>query len=235
MTTANNAPISFRLTDDELELLRQHQEDGEKSLNLTAKRLLLSTLGVDAKKPSLQVVNTVDINQIKELIAESIADGGIGEAISNSYRSIMGQFNGLVMELEALKSRLEELQSIPLAPVPQSPIIEQLTTDNGQLTNDDGQFTEDVESDRSSTENPSMTEEQIIKLFGLESIVTGTSYNKDSLRDDGILEKFIQNQDILSIFGVKFREGISPVNNLLKKLNFTVTQHKDKRTYHTSK
>ncbi|WP_217359775.1 hypothetical protein [Dolichospermum sp. UHCC 0352] len=60
MTTTNNAPISFRLTDDELELLRQHQEDGEKSLNLTAKRLLLNALGVDAKKPSIQVVNSVD-------------------------------------------------------------------------------------------------------------------------------------------------------------------------------
>jgi hypothetical protein len=68
MTTTNNAPISFRLTDEEMELLKQYQEDGEKSLNLTAKRLLLSALGVDVKKSSLQLVNTVDINQVKELV-----------------------------------------------------------------------------------------------------------------------------------------------------------------------
>ena len=74
MTTTNNAPISFRLTDDELELLRQHQEDGEKSLNLTAKRLLLNALGVDAKKSSLQFVNTVDTNQIKELIETAVQE-----------------------------------------------------------------------------------------------------------------------------------------------------------------
>ncbi|MFM5887824.1 MAG: hypothetical protein ACKOQS_05965, partial [Dolichospermum sp.] len=73
MTTTNN-PISFRLTDDELELLRQYQEDGEKSINLTAKRLLLNALGVDTKKPSLQVVNTVDINQIKELIEVAVQE-----------------------------------------------------------------------------------------------------------------------------------------------------------------
>jgi hypothetical protein len=157
MTTTNNAPISFRLTDDELELLRQHQEDGEKSLNLTAKRLLLNALGVDAKKSSLQFVNTVDTNQIKELIetavqeklekltivdnvdtiknliAESLADGDIKDAIANSYAGIMGQFNGLLEELQELKKQFEELKSVPPVPVPQSPINEQLTTDNGEL------------------------------------------------------------------------------------------------------
>jgi hypothetical protein len=144
MTTTNNAPISFRLTDDELELLRQHQEDGEKSLNLTAKRLLLNALGVDAKKSSLQFVNTVDTNQIKELIEtavqekltelttvdnvdifkklidESLADGGIGEAISTSYEAMMGQFNGLLEELQELQKQLQELKSVPPAAVPSS-------------------------------------------------------------------------------------------------------------------
>jgi hypothetical protein len=157
MTTTNNAPISFRLTDDELELLRQYQEDGEKSLNLTAKRLLLNALGVDAKKPSIQVVNTVDTNQIKELIetavqekltelttvdnvdtvknliTESLADGDIKDAIANSYAGIMGQFNGLLEELQELKKQFEELQSNPPAAVPSPPINEQLTTDNGEL------------------------------------------------------------------------------------------------------
>jgi hypothetical protein len=144
MTTTNNAPISFRLTDDELELLRQHQEDGEKSLNLTAKRLLLNALGVDAKKSSLQFVNTVDTNQIKELIEtavqekltefttvdnvdtiknlidDSLKDGKIGEAISTSYEAMMGQFNGLLEELQELQKQLQELKSVPPAAVPSS-------------------------------------------------------------------------------------------------------------------
>ncbi|MFM7407011.1 MAG: hypothetical protein ACKO3K_10205 [Cuspidothrix sp.] len=152
MTTTNNAPVSFRLADDELELLRQYQEDGEKSLNLTAKRLLLSALGVDTKKPSLRRVNNVDINQIKELvdqavsekiteftavdnvdtlkqlINESITDGSIGDAIANSYTAMMGQFNGLLEELQALQKQVQELQSISPAPG--------RTTDNGQLTNE---------------------------------------------------------------------------------------------------
>jgi len=130
MTTTNNAPISFRLTDDELELLRQHQEDGEKSLNLTAKRLLLNALGVDAKKPSIQVVNSVDMVQVQELIEtavqeklekltivdnvdilkklidESLADGGIGEATATSCTQATTNLNST---REEFYSKLEEL------------------------------------------------------------------------------------------------------------------------------
>jgi hypothetical protein len=174
MTTANNAPISFRLTDDELELLRQHQEDGEKSLNLTAKRLLLNALGVDAKKSSLQFINTVDTNQIKELIetavqeklteltkvdnvdtvknliTESLADGDIKDAIATSYAGVMGQFNGLLQELQELKKQLQELKLNPSAAVP-SP---QLPITNGELTIDNYQLP-DVESDLTSdTQSP---------------------------------------------------------------------------------
>ncbi|MFM6080902.1 MAG: hypothetical protein ACKPCI_20725 [Dolichospermum sp.] len=166
MTTTNN-PVSFRLTDDELELLRQYQEDGEKSINLTAKRLLLNALGVDTKKPSLQVVNTVDINQIKELIevavqeqltkfttvdnvdtiknliAESLADGDIKYAISNSYTAMMGQFNGLLEQLQELKKQID-CNSIPQFPVPSPIIIEQLTTDNGELVIDNYQLDQEI-------------------------------------------------------------------------------------------
>ena len=185
MTTTNNAPISFRLTDDELELLRQHQEDGEKSLNLTAKRLLLSALGVDAKKPSLQVVNTVDTNQIKELIeaavqeklteftsvdnvdtiknliAESLKDGDIKEAIATSYAGMMGQFNGLLKELQELKKQFEKLTSVPLAPVPQSPINEQLTTDNEELTIDNEELTNEILTTPGETDSENNSDTQL--------------------------------------------------------------------------
>ena len=122
--------ISFRFDDDKLALLNQHRVKGE-SESQTAMRLLLGVLGIEGKKPSIQSVDIVD--NIRTEIKESLANGDIKDAIANSYKAVMGQFNGLVMELEALKSRLEELQSIPLAPVPQSPINEQLTTDNGEL------------------------------------------------------------------------------------------------------
>ena len=122
--------ISFRFDDDKLALLNQHRVKGE-SESQTAMRLLLGVLGIEGKKPSIQSVDIVD--NIRTEIKESLANGDIKDAIANSYKAVMGQLNGLVMELEALKSRLEELQSIPLAPVPQSPINEQLTTDNGEL------------------------------------------------------------------------------------------------------
>jgi hypothetical protein len=77
----------------------------------------------------------------------------------------MGQFNGLLKELQELKKQFEKLTSVPLAPVPQSPINEQLTTP-GEI--DDGR-TEDVESDRtdsdltSDTQLPITDEEQAEK------------------------------------------------------------------------
>jgi hypothetical protein len=179
-----------------LELLRQYQEDGEKSLTLTAKRLLLNALGVDAKKPSIQVVNTVDTNQIKELIetavqekltelttvdnvdtvknliTESLADGDIKDAIAASYAGMMAQFNGLLEEWQELKKQFEELKSIPQPQINEELTIdnEEPTTDNGQLTNeilttlqetDDGQFSEDVESDSTDSENKSDTQSPI--------------------------------------------------------------------------
>ncbi len=82
---------------------------------------------------NIDTINTLSIQDIDNRIAESLADGGIGEAISNSYSGIMGQFNGLLEELQELKKQFEELTSVPLVPVPQSPINEQLTTDNGEL------------------------------------------------------------------------------------------------------
>ena len=188
---------------------------------------------IDDKLDNLEDVSIQDIDN---KIAESLEYGDIKDAIANSYARMMGQFNGLFSELQALQKQVEELQSNPPALVPQSPITnEELTTDNEQLTKDDGQMATELESDRNSTENPSLTEEQIIKLFGLESIATGTPYKTESLESDGVFDRFAQNQGVLLSLGIKYREGISPVNNLLKKLNFTITKHKDKRTYHTSK
>ena len=232
MTTANNAPISFRLTDDELELLRQHQEDGEKSLNLTAKRLLLNALGVDAKKSSLQFVNTVDTNQIKELIEtavqeklekltivdnvdiiknlidDSVTDGGIGEAIAKNYEAMMGQFNGLLEELQDLKSQLQELKSIPPVPVPQPQINEELTIDNEEPTTDNEILTNEIltepsktDSDLESDTQSPMTNDQIPPGDDLTEI---KSDNSPALPEKNQID-YVQKQ--LKKIGIKKSAG----------------------------
>ena len=123
--------ISFRFDDDKLALLKQHQVDGE-SESQAAMRLLLGVLGVEGKKPSLHIVDIVD--SIKTEIKESIADGDIKEAIASSYEATMGQFNGLLEELQALKKQFEELQQIPPSAVPCSQLS--ITDDQLPVTND---------------------------------------------------------------------------------------------------
>ena len=99
-------------------------------------------------KPSIQ--NIEDL--IDARIGGSIAEGDIRDAIASSYAAVMGNFNGLVEELQELKKQMEVLESVPPAAVPNPPIIEELTTNNEQLTTDNEQFTEDVESDRTDSD-----------------------------------------------------------------------------------
>ena len=60
----------------------------------------------------------------------------------------MGQFNGLLEELQALQKQVQELKSIPPVPVPSPPINEELTTDNGELTTDNYQLPEQETGNR---------------------------------------------------------------------------------------
>jgi hypothetical protein len=79
----------------------------------------------DKVKQSIQNIDTLSIQDIDNRIKESLADGDIGGAIANSYKAAMGQFGGLLEELQALQKQLEELQSnppAPPAPIPQLPI-----------------------------------------------------------------------------------------------------------------
>ncbi|MDM3861773.1 MAG: hypothetical protein PT118_18490 [Aphanizomenon gracile PMC644.10] len=119
----------------------------------------------DKIKLSIQSINTLSIQDIDNRIKESLADGGIGEAIASSYAGVMGQINGLLEELQALQKQVQELQSIPPAPIP-----EQLTTDNGQLT-------KDVECDRSDSDFNSDTQlpiaDDIASLLVIEDILSG--------------------------------------------------------------
>jgi hypothetical protein len=210
MTTNNNAPISFRLTDDELKLLRQHQEDGEKSLNLTAKRLLLNALGIDAKKPSIHPVDIVD--SVRTEINESLADGGIKDAIANSYKAAMGQFNGLLQEMQELKKQVEELKSNPPAPSPQSPIP------NPQLP---------------------ITNDELIELLGIGDIIAGQIYNFESLKEDGIIASIKENQELIEgLIGdnLTLKNDLSDMNKILKFMGYlTERTTKDSKKYNRVK
>ena len=125
--------ISFRLDDDKLALLQQHRVRGE-SDNQAAMRLLLEVLGVEVKQSSRHAVDIVD--SIRTEIKQSIADGDIKGAIAHSYAAAMGQFNGLLEELQALQKQVQELQLTPPAaavPCSQLPV----TNDQLQITNDE--------------------------------------------------------------------------------------------------
>ncbi len=194
------------------------------------------TIKLDIRDRELETLNQDNIKLTTEL---SNRDSQLTE-LTTKLDIRDRELQELTNEIVNLKNKLLELDNSVVNHLQN--IDDDLGTDNEQLTTDnvtttpgetdDGQFMEDVESDRNSTENPSLTEEQIIKLFGLESIVTGTRYKTESLESDGVLDKFAQNQGVLSSLGIKYREGISPVNSLLKKLNFKVNKHKDKRTHH---
>ena len=130
--------ISFRFDNDKLALLQQHRVRGE-SDNQTAMRLLLGVLGVEVKQSSRHAVDIVDT--IRSEIKESLADGDIKDAIATSYKAVMGNFNGLLSEIESLK----KLQSSPPAaaaaaddqlPIPcsQLPDIEKSTIENIRTT-----------------------------------------------------------------------------------------------------
>jgi hypothetical protein len=67
-------------------------------------------------------INTLSIQDIDNRIIDSIKQGDIKDAISTSYEAMMGQFNGLLEELQDLKSQLQELKSVPPAAVPNSQI-----------------------------------------------------------------------------------------------------------------
>jgi hypothetical protein len=77
---------------------------------------------------NIDTINTLSIQDIDNRIAESLADGGIGEAIATSYAGMMAQFNGLLEEWQELQKQVEELKSVPPA--------EELTIDNEEPTNE---------------------------------------------------------------------------------------------------
>lgn len=129
---------------------------------------------IDEKiRQSIQNINTPSIQNIEDLIdariGGSVHAGHIKDAIASSYVAATGQMNGLLGELQDLKSQLQELQLIPPAPV-----SEQLTTDNGQLTEDVDRLDSDFASDTQVIPDPTRNQIENIrttlKRRGIHSI-----------------------------------------------------------------
>ena len=117
---------------------------------------------IDEKiKQSIQNINTLSIQNIEDLIDARIASacqlGDIRDAIAICYADMMGNFNGLVSEIESLK----KLQSIPPAAAAaddQLPMTDDqlpMTDDQLPITNNELTMTSDQlpDLDRSKVEN----------------------------------------------------------------------------------
>jgi hypothetical protein len=165
----------------------------------------------------IQHGNTSD-DIVRQLIKESISDGDIGGAIANSYAGMMGQFNGLLEELQALQKQVQELKSIPPAPVPKLPTDNtQMTTDNEQLpeqeTGNREQVTVDCE-DVDQFENELIPFSQIILMLGCRHYMNGRNFTQQDLKNDGIDKNITINKaGIESLLGVK----INPKNSTLQR------------------
>ena len=178
-------------------------------------------------KPSIQ--NIEDL--IDARIGGSIADGDIKDAIAICYAGIMGQFNGL----------LEELQSIPPAPVhsPQLPVTnDQLPITNYELPITDDQLS--MTNDKLPiTDEIDRTAQNIIELLNIGGIVQGELYNAESLEDDGIFDSISKNQDIFeALVGEKptSKKDTADVNKILKIMGYQIERTtKDKKKYNRVK
>ncbi len=122
--------------------------------------------------------------KIDDRIANAIEDGIIGEAISQSYSAIMGQFNGLLEELQVLKNNIPAT-----APSLQSPIPDDLMTENQILKS----LLEYEGYDEIDFQELPLNRSQVITYFDIQDILDGTEYSDPILRERGIKSKMDEN------------------------------------------
>jgi hypothetical protein len=245
--------ISFRLDDDKLALLEQHKQ-GDESPNQTAMRLLLGVLGVEAKKTRIQGVDTVDIEKlieekivsvnavnsvdieaiIKRQIAASILQGDIREAINKSSAAMMEKFNGLLEELQ-------ELKSISAAAVPHwpLPITEEENLANvpslqSPITNPQLSLTEE-ESPIPSPQSPITDDlrKEIIKRLEIEGIINGEFYTDHPMSNNlrNAFTKIVEHRIFLSqklginIISMSFCKQ-KDLHKILKEMGYSYARKK---------
>ncbi|WP_168499276.1 hypothetical protein [Anabaena sp. UHCC 0204] len=162
----------------------------------------------DKIKMSIQNINILSIQDIDNRIAESLADGGIGEAIATSYAATMGQFNGLLEELQDLKKQFEELQSNPPATVPTVPSPQSPITNN--------QSSEKIDPLIVPNHQLPVTPEDVSKFLGIADILAGDQYWEDKLIESGINQKIVENVSYLS---EKLNIKVSPKGYVIARFN----------------
>lgn len=96
--------VQFRLSDDEIELLRSFSEDGE-SEGLTAKRLLLQALGVSTKSPAPTPLKLTE--DLKTYINEEIEERTqyVIDSSNNLLKRLQKEIQQLTKKVEVLEKK----------------------------------------------------------------------------------------------------------------------------------
>ncbi|MBD2667270.1 hypothetical protein [Richelia sinica] len=162
-------------------------------------------------------VKRCELNQkVDDRIVKALGEDGLffdsaaNEAIAKSYAAVMGQFNGLLEELQELKA------AIPPAtvPSPQSPITNHQTP---------------APVPQSAVPNPQLpiTDDQkveIIELLEIGGILKGEIYYKQFLIDRGIDDRISANKEKLESVGIvltgKHKTPVSKINFVLNNLGY---------------
>ncbi|MFM6002257.1 MAG: hypothetical protein ACKPA7_02695, partial [Sphaerospermopsis kisseleviana] len=170
---------------------------------------------IDAKiTTSIQDID----NAVKQLIANSLEDGIIGDAIAKLQRKFSDENNELQSQIYALQQTLNDLkqellskidnipQSSSDVPSPQSPVTSPKSPNpNNQQINEDQKI-------------------EIIELLGLGGIVNGEVYYQQLLIDTGIDSRIDTNKGKLEAVGISFSKKLNtPVgrlNHVLTSLGF---------------
>lgn len=108
--------------------------------------------------------SNVSIQDIDDCIDKSVNDGKIKQAITTVYENMMGNFNQLLSEVNELKNQLS-VKSQELA-----------LNSSATISENDSKF----------------IEQTYISILGIENIINGDNYNKDSIGD--IRDKMIEHQ-----------------------------------------
>ncbi|MFM6529423.1 MAG: hypothetical protein ACKPHW_16915 [Microcystis panniformis] len=96
--------------------------------------------------------------------------------LTNTIVNLNSKLSELTNELTNKDSQLQNLKSVPPAAVPQSPVNEELTTDNKAIS-------------------PNLNHQEIIYLLKINHIIDGTKYDKNSLLS--IKDNLIENKERL--------------------------------------
>ncbi|MFM6158850.1 MAG: hypothetical protein ACKPE3_38690 [Sphaerospermopsis kisseleviana] len=172
-------------------------------------------------KTSIQDID----NTVQKLIANSLVEGDVGDAIAKLQRKFADENNELQSQIYALQKSLDELKQEILSkidnisqnssdvPSPQSPVTSHQSS---------------VTSHQSSVTSPQLTEEQkleIIELLGLGGIINGEIYYQQLLVDQQIAGRIHANLEKLDVVGIKFsgrqKTSVARINHILNILGFS--------------